>query len=78
MGRPGDQQAGTGGERRADDRNRPDRRGDRRDDNRGDNRSDRGPRRDRDDRPAEAPKGFGVSGFVNNPFAKLGDLKDKN
>ncbi len=67
-------------------------RGPRRDDRRPDQRDGRPPdarrtdeRRDeprRDDRGADAPaqqgKGFGVSGFVNNPFAKLGTLKDKN
>ena len=32
-------------------------------------RDDRGPRRD--ERPAEPPSNWGVSGFTNNPFAKL-------
>jgi len=45
-------------------------RGPRRDDDR---RGDRGPRGDRDKNP---PAGWGVSGFTNNPFAKLTE-KDK-
>ncbi|MDB4954042.1 MAG: Tex-like protein-like protein [Myxococcales bacterium] len=47
--------------------------GPRRDD-RGPRRDDRGPRRDdrpADRRPEEPPPGYGISGFVNNPFAKL-------
>jgi uncharacterized protein len=51
-------------------------------------RPDRGPRPDgpppgaraegrRDERPREElGQGFGISGFVNNPFAKLGDIKN--
>jgi uncharacterized protein len=49
-----------------------------------DDRGDRGPRRDqrgefRDGPRASAPmpSGFGVSGFVNNPFAKLAGPRDK-
>jgi hypothetical protein len=52
-------------------------RGPRRDD-RGPRRDDRGPRRDdrRDERRGEPPPNWGVSGFTNNPFAKLkGDNK---
>ncbi len=38
----------------------------------------KGPRRDeRGDQREQDPKGqgYGIKGFVNNPFAKLGDLK---
>ena len=56
----------------------------RRDDRRDDRRDRRGPppqaRRDerRDERPAEPPQNWGVSGFVNNPFAKLSDKPRKS
>jgi uncharacterized protein len=71
------------------DRPRDDRpRGDRRDDRGPPRRDDRGPRRDdrrddraprRDDRrPEGPPEGWGVSGFTNNPFAKLTDKKQKS
>jgi uncharacterized protein len=42
----------------------------------GPRRDDRGPRRD-DRRPEEPPSGWGVSGFTNNPFAKLQGKDDK-
>jgi hypothetical protein len=56
-------------------------RGPRRDDRGGPRRDDRGPggpggpRRDdrRDERRGEPPPNWGVSGFTNNPFAKLKD-----
>ncbi|HEX2692173.1 MAG TPA: Tex-like N-terminal domain-containing protein [Kofleriaceae bacterium] len=38
---------------------------------RGPRRDDRGPARRDDRRPEEPPSGWGVSGFTNNPFAKL-------
>jgi hypothetical protein len=54
---------------RRDDRG-PQDRGPRRDD-RGPRPDDRGPRRD--ERRGEPPPNWGVSGFTNNPFAKLKD-----
>jgi len=30
------------------------------------------------DKPKDKGQGYGVSGFVNNPFAKLGDLNKRN
>ncbi|MGN6103634.1 MAG: Tex family protein [Kofleriaceae bacterium] len=60
QGGPGEQQARGP---------RPAGRDDRRDD-RGPRRDDRGPRRD-DRRPEEPQQNWGVSGFTNNPFAKL-------
>jgi len=54
--------------------------GGRRDD-RGPRRDDRGPRNDRgprDDRGPEPAEGWGVSGFTNNPFAKLQGDKNKS
>jgi uncharacterized protein len=56
---------------------RRDDRGPRRDDRgpRDDRRDDRGPRRD-DRRDGPPPEGWGVSGFTNNPFAKLKGDKD--
>jgi uncharacterized protein len=62
-----DDRGGGGGPRRDD-------RGPRRDDRGGPPRDDRGPRRD--ERPQEPAQGWGVSGFTNNPFAKI--IKDKN
>jgi uncharacterized protein len=72
-GRPGDR--GPQGQGRRDDRGPGDRGpgdrgpGDRGPGDRG-RPGDRGPRRD-DRRPEEPPQGWGVSGFTNNPFAKL-------
>ncbi|MGE5183771.1 MAG: helix-hairpin-helix domain-containing protein, partial [Acidobacteriota bacterium] len=60
------------GQPRRDDRGpRRDDRGPRRDDRR----DDRGPRRD--ERREAPPEGWGVSGFTNNPFAKLSDKSRK-
>ncbi|MGE0399003.1 MAG: Tex-like N-terminal domain-containing protein [Kofleriaceae bacterium] len=66
-----DQRQGQGGPRRDDRGPRPDDRGPRPDD-RGPRRDDRGPRRE------EAPPNWGVSGFTNNPFAKLQAEKNKS
>jgi uncharacterized protein len=69
---PGDRREGRPeGERRRDDRG-PGRRDDRPPGDRGPQgrRDDRGPRRD-ERRPEEPPSNWGVSGFTNNPFAKL-------
>ena len=64
---------GPGGGRRDDRGPRPDQRRDDRGPHPDQRRDDRGPRRD------EAPSGWGVSGFTNNPFAKLqGDKGGKS
>jgi uncharacterized protein len=69
----GQQQRGPRGE--GQQQRGPQDRGPRRDDrgpqDRGPRRDDRGPRRD--ERRGEPPPNWGVSGFTNNPFAKLKD-----
>ena len=59
---PSNDQRGPGNDQRSNEHRRDDRGGPRRD--------DRGPRRE-EQRPPEDQSKWGVSGFVNNPFAKL-------